>query len=406
LGSVVPTRLLLALCAVVAATVLAVPAAASDPGVGPTEIVLGATGPLSGPESAYAPVLNGAGAYFQYVNDRGGVFGRRIVYKVEDDGYDPARSVLLTRKLVEDEGVFAIFNSVGTDHVLAVRPYLNQLGVPQLFVGSGADSIAAQRARYPWTIAMLPSFSGEGAIYGRYVRKTLPRARVAVLYEDSEYGTNLLAGLTRGLGGRERIVATEAYQVTEDTVSSHVQALKASGANTLMLFASPKQSIQAFVSAAKLGWAPRYFVASASIDPVVMKIVRLSAGRNVGEGAISSGWLRDPTNPSQAKAPGVQLYRRIMKRYLPGADPGALAHLYGITVAYVMVDALRHAGRNPTRSSLLRAARHLDERNPFLLEGIRIRTAPGRVFPVTQTRLVRFTRGFWRPFGPLQRTSG
>jgi branched-chain amino acid transport system substrate-binding protein len=395
------------LCGVVTATVLAVPAAASDPGVSATEILLGATGPLSGPESAYAPVLNGAAAFFQYVNDRGGVFGRRIVYRIEDDGYDPARSVLLTRKLVEEDGVFAIFNSVGTDHVLAVRPYLNQLGVPQLFVGSGANSIATQHAQYRWTIPMLPSFTGEGAIYGRYVRRTRPRARVAVLYEDSEYGKNLLTGLTRGLGGDgKRIVETEAYEVTEESVTAHVQKLKASGADTLMLFASPKQAIQAFVAATKLGWTPRYFVASASIDPVVMKIVRLSAGGSVGEGAISSGWLRDPTNPANAKAPGVQLYRRIMKRYLPRADPGALAHLYGITVAYVMVDALRHAGRNPTRASLLRAARHLNERNPFLLGGIRVRTTPAQVFPVTSTRLLRFTRGYWRPFGPLQRTSG
>jgi len=400
-------RALALLSAAASAAAIASSAGGADPGVSASEIVLGATGPLSGPESAYAPVLNGANAYFRYVNDHGGVFGRKIVYRIEDDGFEPAQTVDLTRKLVEQEDVFAIFNSVGTPHALAVRPYLNQLGVPQLFVGSGADSIAAGQAQYPWTIAMLPSFTGEGAIYGRYLARSLPRAKIGVLYEDSEYGSNLLAGLRRGLGPQAaHVVATESYEVSDVSVASEVASIRAAGADTFVLCASPKQAIQAFVAAARAGWKPHYVVASPAIDPFVMKVVRLTAGADVGEGAVSSGWLRDPTDPALAKSPGVKLYRLILRRYLPNADPNALAHLYGITVAYVMTDALRHAGPNPTRASLLRAVQHLQERdNPFFIPGVAIRMQPGRVFPVTSTRLLRFSKGFWRPFGTLQRTS-
>jgi branched-chain amino acid transport system substrate-binding protein len=381
--------------------------ASADPGVSPNQIVLGATGPLSGPESAYAPVLNGANAYFRYVNDHGGVYGRKIVYKIEDDAYDAAQTVALTKKLVEQDGVFAMFNSVGTPHALAVRPYLNQLGVPQLFVGSGADSIQSGHAQYPWTIAMLPSFTGEGAIYGRYLAKTLPRGKIGVLYEDSEYGADLLAGLRRGLGARaSQIVATEQYEPTDESVTSQVQSIHAAGADTFVLAASPKQAIQAFVSAAREGWSPHYVVATPAIDPFVMRVVRLSAGSSVGEGAVSSGWLRDPTDPTLAKSPGVKLYHAIMRKYLPGADQSTLAYYYGIVAASVMTDALRHAGKSLTRASLLRAVQHLREKsNQFFLPGVQISMTAGRVFPVTKTRLVRFTKGRWRPFGPLQSTS-
>jgi branched-chain amino acid transport system substrate-binding protein len=381
--------------------------ASADPGITPTQIVLGTTGPLSGPESAYAPVLNGANAYFSYVNDHGGIFGRKIVYKIEDDAYDPVQTVDLTKKLVEQENVFAIFNSVGTPNALAVRPYLNQLGVPQLFVGSGADSIATGHAQYPWTIAMLPSFTGEGAIYGRYLAKTLPHAKIGVLYEDSEYGTDLLGGVRRGLGSHAgQIVATEQYEPTDVLVTSQIDSIRAAGADTLVLAASPKQAIQAFVAAAREGWKPHYVVASPAIDPFVMRVVRLSAGKTVGEGAVSSGWLNDPSDPALAKTAGTKLYRSIMRKYLPTADQSTLAYLYGIVAASVMTDALRHAGKSPTRASLLAAVQHLQEKNnPFFLPGVQISMKRGSVFPVTRTRLVRFTKGRWRPFGPLQSTT-
>jgi ABC-type branched-subunit amino acid transport system substrate-binding protein len=386
----------------VAAAALAALVPASDPGVTSKTIVIGGTVPLSGPESAYAPIARGAQAYFDYVNARGGVYGRKIVYKVEDDAYDPARTVQATRDLVEQQKVLAIFNSVGTEHSLAVRAYLNQMKIPQLFVGSGATVIAREHARLPWTIGFLPSFAGEGAIYGRALAATRPRATYAVLYEDSDFGKDLVNGFKHGLGKRARnVVSRQTYEVTDTDVASQVSQLKASKADTLVLFALPKQTIQGFLTANKLGWHPHVVVTSVSIDPFVMNVVRESAGKRQTEGTISSAFLHDPTNPTQARSRGVKLYRQIMKRYLPNGDPKAVAHLYGMAAAYTMVDALEHAGRNPTRASLLRAAQHLNEANPFLLGGIRIRTSPRDYFPIATTHLVRYQGTGWKLVGKL-----
>jgi len=392
------------------AALVAVPAAgahrAATPGVTPTQIVLGATGPLTGAESQYEPTLSGAQAYFDYVNAHGGVYGRKIVYKVEDDQYDPANTVSLTQKLVEQENVFAIFNSIGTEHALAVRSYLNAHGVPQLFVGSGAATIADEHAQYPWTIGLLPSFVGEGAIYGRLIAQHRPSAKIAVLYEGDEYGNELLAGLKRGLGPHaSQIVSAQSYALLDADVAPQVQTLHASGADTFVIFALPKEAIQAFVAAAKLGWKPTEYVTSVSIDPAVMQIVHLNSGAQTGVGATSIAFLHDPTNPSQRASPGVRLYLQIMKRYLPKEDPKAVAHIYGMMAAYAMVDALTHAGRNPTRASLLHAAQHLNEANPFLLPGLRVSTSPSDYFPIRRTYLVRYLHGYWNVIGKPLSTS-
>jgi branched-chain amino acid transport system substrate-binding protein len=374
--------------------------------VTPTQILLGGTGPLSGTEAAYQPVISGAQAYFSYVNAHGGVYGRKIVYKVEDDQYEPTETVTLTQKLVEQDGVFAIFNAVGTEHSLAVRSYLNQLHVPQLFVGSGAATIASEHAQYPWTMGLLPSFVGEGAIYGHDIATKHPKAKVGVLYEDDEYGHELLAGLKRGLGAHaSQIVDAESYALLDNNVLAQVQQLRASGADTFVIFALPLQAIQAFVDAAKLGWQPTEYVTSVSIDPAVMKIVHLTAGASVGVGATSSGFLHDPTNPTQSKNAGVKLYKAIMKQYLPNEDPNAVAHLYGMLAASVMVDALRAAGKNLTRAGLLRAATHLNTTNPFLLPGLKITTSPSNYYPISKTYLLRYRSGFWNVIGKPLKTS-
>ena len=401
------TRVLVALAA---AALLAVPAAGArsvdTPGVTATQIVLGGTGPLTGAESQYQPVLSGAQAYFSYVNDHGGVLGRKIEYKVEDDQYDPAQTVSLTQKLVEQDNVFAIFNSIGTEHALAVRDYLNQQKVPQLFVGTGAATIASQHKQYPWTIGLLPSNLGEGAIYGHQIVATKPNAKIAVLYENDEYGQELLAGLKRGLGAHvKQIVTTQSYALLDPTVDSQVQQLKASGADTFVIFALPKQAIQAFVIAAKLGWKPTEYVTSVSIDPAVMQIAHLNAGAQVGVGATSTAFLRDPTNPTLAGSPGVKLYRQIMQKYLPNEDWKAVAHIYGMMAAYTMVDTLKHAGKNPTRASLLNAATHLNEINPFLLPGLPISTSPSNYLPLGKTFLVRYLHGYWNVLGKPLKTS-
>ena len=283
-----------------AAAVVCVPGAlAADPGVSSDEIVIGGTAPISGPESAYAVVAQGAKAYFDYVNANGGVFGRDIRYVYLDDAYDPALTIQQTRRLVEQERVFAIFNVVGTEHTLATRPYLNQLGVPQLFVGSGAAALVRESAKYPWTMGYLPSFFAEGRFYGRHIAKTRANATIAVLYEDSDFGRDLLRGLRNGLRGKGKVVATQGYAVTEADVSSQIAALRASKANTLMLFALPKQTIQSFIAADKLGWRPKVTVAAVSIDPFVMEVARLNTNNRTTEGATSLAFLKDASNTAK-----------------------------------------------------------------------------------------------------------
>jgi branched-chain amino acid transport system substrate-binding protein len=374
-----------------------------DPGITSDSILLGATVPLSGDEVAYAAIARGANAYFQYVNDRGGVRGREIRYLYLDDAYNPSETVSKTRQLVEDEKVFAIFNSVGTEHALAVRPYLNQMRVPQLFVGSGLSALALERKRYPWSMGYLPRFAGEGALYGRYVKRTGPRARIAVLHEDSEYGQDMFAGLRRGLGSLStRITAVQTYKLSDPDVNAQIARLRASRADTVMIFALPTQTIQAFLAIHKLAWRPRIFVNSVSIDPFVMDVVQRNTGKGLVEGAISSQFLKDPTDPALARDPGVKLYKQILLRYLPSAKVNEVAHLYGMAVAYTMVDALRRAGAQPTRASLLRAATHLNERaNPFFVQGIAVQTGPSDYYPVERTRMLRFHTGRWRQLGGL-----
>ena len=375
----------------------------SDPGVTNDSILLGATVPLSGDEVAYAAIARGSDAYFPYVNDHGGIRGREIRFHYVDDAYNPAETVRKTRQLVEDDKVFAIFDSVGTEHALAVRPYLNQSGVPQLFVGSGLSALALEHKRYPWTMGYLPRFAGEAALYGRYVAKTRPRARIGVLYEDSEYGQDMFAGLKRGLGSLSpRIKDAETYELSDPDLNAQMARLKASKADTVMIFALPTQTIQAFLAIHKLGWTPRIFVNSVSIDPFVMEVVQKNTGKKLVEGAISSQFLKDPTDPALAKDPGVKLYKQILRRYLPGAKVKEVAHLYGMAVAYTMVDALRHSGAQPTRASLLRAATHLNEpANPFFVKGIAVRTGPNDYYPVERTRMLRFHAGRWRQLGRL-----
>jgi ABC-type branched-subunit amino acid transport system substrate-binding protein len=376
---------------------------ASDPGITNDSILIGGTVPLTGDEVAYAAIARGAEAYFNYLNDRGGVRGRKIRYEYLDDAYNPAETVRKTRQLVQDEKVFAIFNSVGTEHVLAVRPYLNQSKVPQLFVGSGLSALAIERKAYPWTMGYLPRFAGEGALYGRYVARTRPRARIAVLHEDSEYGQDMFAGLRRGLGRlSSRIVAVQTYSLSDSDLNAQIARLKAAKADTVMLFALPTQTIQAFLAIHKLNWRPRIFVNSVSIDPFVMEVVQKNTSKRLVEGAVSSAYLKDPTDPALTRDPGVKLYKQILRRYLPKAKVKEVAHLYGMAAAYTMVDALRRAGAQPTRASLLRAATHLNERaNPFFVKGIAVQTGPNDYYPVERTRMLRFHAGRWRQFGGL-----
>jgi hypothetical protein len=377
--------------------------ALATPGVTPTTITLGGTIPVTGPAAAYGSVGRGADAYFKYVNSNGGVFGRKIVYKFEDDEFDVAKTILLTRQLVEQDNVLAIFNSVGTEHALAIRSYLNDRKVPQLFVGSGVTQLASEHKKYPWSMGYLPSFAGEGATYGRYVAAHQPKARIAVLYENSDFGKDMLNGLRRGLGGKGRVVATQSYEIEDTDVSSQLAKLKSSGADTLMLFATPKFAIFGYVGSFRLGWHPHIYVTSVSISPDIMKIARANTSARQLDGSISIAFVKDPTSKEWAKDKTVRLYRTVLRRYLPSAKADDVFNYYGMAVAYTMVDTLRRAGRNPTREGVLRAATHLDETNPFLLPGIRIRTTPNDYYPLDQVKLARYRGTHWQFFGRFVR---
>jgi branched-chain amino acid transport system substrate-binding protein len=389
------------------AALLAVPAARSRPagtlGVTKTQILIGGTVPLSGQASAFGAVGPAAAAYFKYVNANGGVHGRKLKYLYRDDGYDPSRTLELTRELVEQNKVFAIFNTVGTEHALAIRGYLNAIKVPEVFAGTGAARVGRGYKQFPWTMGFLPSFEGEGAIYGRYVVAHRPKARIAVLYENSDYGNDLLHGLQRGLGKhRAKIVARASYEVTDTQIDSQIAKLRASKADTFMVFALPTYAIQAFVYAYRLGWFPRFFVSAVSIEPTIMGIARMNTRGKETNNALSFAFVKDPTSPAWKHDPAVALYKKILKRYDKGARPSDVYNWYGMTVAYSMVDALRHAGRNLTRQSFMRAVTHMNERaNPFLLPGVYVHTSPTNYFPIAKARMVRYRKDLWVLFGPL-----
>jgi branched-chain amino acid transport system substrate-binding protein len=357
----------------------------ADPGITPQTIVLGATAPLSGPESA---AVHGAAAYFRYVNTRGGVNGRSIAYKVVDDASDPALALQATQRLVEQDEVFAIVNAAGTDQNLATRDYLNAAKVPQLFVDSGATTFGSDYRSYPWTIGFRPSNRAEGWIYGSYVSRTRPGAKIAVLYQSDVSGTELLAGLRQGLGrSKARVVAAQPVDATvPDVQAAQVASLKASGASVLALFVAQPQAAQSYALASRLGWRPLIVTAA---DATV-------------EGAASIAFLKDPADVKWRSDAAMKLYRTLMAKHAKGANPKDVNHVYGMAVAYETVKLLKATGKTPTRAAVLAQMRKLnDASNPFLLPGIAVKTTATERFPLEQALLQRWSKGRWMSFGGL-----
>jgi branched-chain amino acid transport system substrate-binding protein len=393
--------------AVGAALAVALPAAlagsAADPGVTATTIVLGGTSPLTGPAAAYASVARGAKAYFDSVDAKGGVAKRKIDYRIVDDAYNPAQTVQDVRRLVEQDRVFAIFNTLGTESNLAVRDYLNQSKVPQLFVASGATTWGRDAVTYPWTIGFQPSYAAEGWVYGQYVAKTQRKAKIGVLFQNDDYGKDLLGGLKRGLGSSgSKVVAAQPYEVTSSDVGSQIAKLKAAKANILAIFATPQFAIQAYVFANRLGWHPLVLCNGVSGTSNIMLLASEGGKNKTVEGTVTSTILKDPADPRWKKDPGMRQYRAILARYAKGASAGDVYHVYGMAVAYETVNLLKRLGANPTRAGLMKAARSMtDPGNPFLLPGISVKTGPGDGFPVQQGQLQRWTKGHWAPLGGL-----
>jgi branched-chain amino acid transport system substrate-binding protein len=391
-------------CAIVAAVAVTSAGArpVATPGVSATEIQLGSSVPLSGEASIAGNVARGIDAYFKYVNDKGGVFGRKIMFTYLDDGYDPGRSVNNTIRLIQQEQVLAVFSSLGTSNNLAVRKLLNDAKVPQLYVSSGATTFGRDYKKYPWTIGYIPPYSEEGALYGRYVVKNIKKPKLAVLYQNDDYGRDLLGGLRRGLGAKANsIVASVGYDPTSTDVQPQVTQLKASKANVLMVFAFGKFSLQAFNAVSRLGWKPQIFVNDVSSASALMAIVPQSAAN----GAISIVFGKDPASPLWRNDKGIKLFQTILGKYGTSITSRDLKDGYftaGMATAYTMVDTLKKAGKNLTRQTLMNAATHLNEKgNPFVLPGIVIHTTPSSRFPLTQVRLQRWSANAWHPFGKL-----
>jgi len=379
----------------------------ADPGVTATSVILGGTVPLTGEAAAFGTVAPGAKAYFDYVNAKGGVNGRKIEYRYYDDAYNPAQTVQLTRRLVEQDRVFAVFNSIGTANNLAIRDYLNAQKVPQLYAADGSQSIGRSFAKYPWTMGFLMSYRGEGNVYGKTIVKSRPNAKIAVLYEDTELGLDMLTGLTRAIAGKgPRVVAKQAYEFTGADVSGQIGLLKASGADTLMLFATPRFFLQSIATTHRLGWKPQVYIASVSIEPTIMGIARFNAPE-LTKGALSIAFVKNPNDPIWAKDKAVALYRSIMRKYNPTGKPTDVYNWYGMTVAWTMVETLRKAGKNLTRAGLLKAAQSLDtQENPFMLPGIRLKTSRTDYRPMEQVYLYRYDNKQWVRSSGLLRARG
>jgi branched-chain amino acid transport system substrate-binding protein len=387
----------LAVAAAVASAAFA--SSAATPGVTSKTITIGGTFPLTGPAALYAAIPKAEYAYFSYVNAHGGVNGRQIVFKYYDDGYNPANTVPMTKKLVEQDHVFAVYGSLGTAPTLATRDYLNKAGVPQVLVATGDSYWGAQYKQYPWTIGFQPDYPGESRVYGQFIASKVPQAKIGVLVQDDSYGQNYYNGLVQGLGdSKSKIVDVEKYDATSTDVSQQIVKLKASGANVLVLFSLPTQTIGALVVTTKIGWKPTTFINNVSGSSLFMYLAQKS-GANV-DGDITATYLNDYINsPNTA---GSKLYKQIVAKYDPGANPLDTDIEYGFANAWTMVQALKEAGTNPTRQSFMAALTHMNGwKNPFLFTGVTMTTTPKERFPIDQQTLEQYKSGAWHAFGHL-----
>jgi branched-chain amino acid transport system substrate-binding protein len=384
----------------------AVAGAASQktPGVTATTVTIGATFPFSGVASAYGTIAKAETAYYKWVNAHGGVNGRKIKFITRDDGYNPAKTVPLTKQLVEQNHVFAIVGQLGTEPVLSVRDYLNQRKVPQVLVSTGASYWGTEYKKYPWTIGWQPNYVAEGALYGKYIKAGQPSAKIAILYQNDDYGKDYLRGFRKGLGNaKSQIVATQGFSVSQPTVAPQVAVLAHSGANTWFIAATPTPSIQALVVADKLGWHPKKYLNNVSATNDLMHTAEKAAGSSSAvKGIISTAYTQIPDDPHYTKTPGMKLYRKVMAKYYSSGNVTDAFNVYGMGQGWAFVYALKHAGKNPTRKSLMNAlVRTSTKANPFLLPGMVTKTSPKDHFPLEQAKLDKFQNDHFVPFGKL-----
>ena len=395
----------LAAASLVLASGLAFAAGQYGPGVSDTEIKIGNTMPYSGPASAYGAIGKAEAAYFAMINDQGGINGRKINFISRDDGYSPPKTVELVRQLVEEEHVLLLFNTLGTPPNSAIRGYLNDSKVPQLFVATGADKWNDPK-HYPWTMGWQPSYRVEARIYARYILKNLPNAKIAVLYQNDDFGKDYLVGVREGLGDKadKMIVATQTYETTDPTVDSQIVALQGSGADVLLTAAIPKFAAQAIRKVYDIGWKPTHFLTNVSAS---VKAVLQPAGPEKGVGIISAGYLKEPTDPQWQDTPEYKEWLAWMKKYNTSGNVADGNNVSGYSFAQTLVAVLKASGGNVTRENVMKQAASIHNMTlPMLLPGITVSTSADDFAPVKQMQLEKFDGTTWRLFGEVISGSG
>jgi branched-chain amino acid transport system substrate-binding protein len=384
---------------------LALAAGQYGPGASDTEIKIGNTMPYSGPASAYGVIGKSETAYFNMINEQGDINGRKINFISRDDGYSPPKTVELVRKMVEEDQVLFTFNILGTPPNTAVQGYLNENKVPQLFVATGADKWNDPK-NHPWTMGWQPSYRIEARIYGRYILKNLPSAKIAVLYQNDDFGKDYLIGLREGLGDKAdtMIVATKSYETTDPTVDSQIVSLQGSGADTLLTAAIPKFAAQAIRKVYDIGWKPTHFLTNVSIS--VGSVIR-PAGPEKAVGIISAAYGKDPTDPQWQNTPEYKEWLAWMQKYNTSANIADTNAVYGYGAAQTLIEVLKMCGNELTRENIMNQAANIhDLKLPMALPGIVVSTSPTDFAPFKQMQLQKFDGTTWQLFGDVISGSG
>jgi branched-chain amino acid transport system substrate-binding protein len=374
--------------------------AESAPGVSATEIRIGQTMPYSGPASAYAVIGKFETLYFNMLNDEGGINGRKVVLLSRDDTYNPARTLEATRRLVEEDHVAIIFGSLGTAPNTAIERYLNDHKVPQVFIASGADKFGDPQ-NFPWTIGYQPSYRTEAQVYGKYILKTRPEAKIGVLFQNDDFGKDYVRGLKDVLGDRyaQMVVKEASYEVSDTTLDSQIIALQSAGADTLVTGATPKFAAMAIRKVDALGWKPLHFLTEVSVS--IASVIE-PAGLDKATGIISTAYQKDPHDPAMRDDPALKQYWQFMHRFLPDADASDIDYMFGYSSSLLLAHVLKQCGNDLSRENIMRQAANL--RNvelPTLLPGIKVNTSPENYHPVRQLQFIRWDGKSWVRFGDV-----
>ncbi len=370
-----------------------------DVGADDKEIKLGHIVAYSGPASAYGTIGKAIGAYFEKVNAEGGVNGRKIKFISLDDGYNPAKTVEMARKLVEQEEVLLLFQPLGTPPNSAIHKYMNDKKVPHLFVATGATKWGDPK-NFPWTMGFQPNYQSESKVFASHIMETKPNAKIGILYQNDDYGKDYLKGFEDGLGekGKSMIVSKLTYEVTDATVDSQMVSLKASGADTFFNITTPKFAAQAIKKAAELGWKPAHYLNSVSSS---VASVLTPAGIDNSIGILTAGYIKDPTDPQFQKGKEWDDWLAWMKKYQPSANITDNLNVYGYTIAQLMVHTLQKAGDDLTRANVMKQAASLDLTLPMLLPGVNVKTSADDFYPVEREQMMRFDGKTWALFGKV-----